>query len=145
MGRGDVDPAAAVAHSGAVPLTTWMLIGSLAVVRIVGVGDGIEGVRALPGLGAWGALLYAGVLEMVGVMVFWQPIVQRQGTVTTRLYTNLQLEVAMVQGVAFLGGSVRLMQVVGLLPLFVSLLVARRAAVTQQEVRGADRVGRRAD
>lgn len=138
-------PRPLVARYGAVPITTWMLMGSLVVVGLVGARDAVQSVGDPPGWGAWGALLYTGVLAMVGANVFWQRAVQRLGAATTLVYYYLQPGIAMVLGVVFLDESVRLTQIVGLLAVFAGVLVAQRAAITQPAVRVADPAGQRAD
>lgn len=136
-------PRPLVARYGAVPVTTWMLGGSLLVVSVVGAADAVRSVVDPPDWGAWGALLYTGVLAMVGANVFWQRAVQRLGAATTLVYYYLQPGIAMALGAAFLGESVRPLQVVGLLAVFAGVLVAQRAAVTTP-VAGGRPAGRQA-
>ncbi len=139
-------PRPLVARYGAVPVTTWLLVLSLVVVGIVGAGDTLRSLAAPPGWGAWGALLYTGVLAMVGANVFWQRAVQRLGAATTLVYYYLQPGIAMALGAAFLGESVRAVQMVGLVAVFAGVLVAQRAAVKQAAVaRTTEPAGQRAD
>lgn len=128
-------PRPLVARYGAVPITTWMLIASLVVLGIVGTRETVQSLEHLPGWGAWGALLYTGVLAMVGANVFWQRAVQRLGAATTLVYYYLQPGIAMALGVAFLGETVRFTQILGLLAVCAGVLLAQRAAVAEREGR----------
>jgi drug/metabolite transporter (DMT)-like permease len=138
-------PRPLVARYGAVPVTTWMLIASLVVVTVVGAADALRSLVSPPGWGAWGALLYTGVLAMVGANVFWQRAVQRLGAATTLVYYYLQPGIAMALGAAFLGERVRVEQIIGLFAVFAGVLVAQRAAVRQAVQQAAEPVGQRAD
>ncbi len=137
-------PRPLVARYGAVPVTTWLLICSLVVIAVLGAEGAVRSLLSPPGWGAWGALLYTGVLAMVGANVFWQRAVQRLGAATTLVYYYLQPGIAMALGVAFLGESVRPAQILGLLAVFAGVLVAQRAAVKQEVPRRVSPVDRRA-
>ncbi|MDW8059279.1 MAG: EamA family transporter [Thermomicrobium sp.] len=138
-------PRPLVKRYGAVPVTTWMLASSLVVVGLAGARETVAALAAPLGLGAWGALLYTGILAMVGANVFWQRAVQRLGAATTLVYYYLQPGIAMALGAAFLGERVRLAQVVGLVAVFAGVLVAQRAAVRPETTRRVEPAGQRAD
>ncbi len=137
-------PRPLVARYGAVPVTTWLLICSLVVIGALGAEGAVQSLLSPPGWGAWGALLYTGVLAMVGANVFWQRAVQRLGAATTLVYYYLQPGIAMALGVAFLGESVRPAQIAGLLAVFAGVFVAQRAAVKQEVPRRVSPVDRQA-
>ncbi|MCX2727814.1 DMT family transporter [Thermomicrobium sp. 4228-Ro] len=138
-------PRPLVARYGAVPITTWLLILSLVVVGLAGASETVRSLATLPGWSAWGALLYTGILAMVGANVFWQRAVQRLGASTTLVYYYLQPGIAVALGAAFLGERVRLVQIVGLFAVFAGVLVAQRAAVREAVPQVAEKVGQRAD
>ena len=136
-------PRPLVRRYGAAPITTWMLIASLVVVSLVGFPETMRSLHEVPGWGAWGALLYTGILAMVGANVFWQRAVQRLGAATTLVYYYLQPGIALVLGAMFVGERIRVTQVIGIMAVFVGVLLSQRAGLQENVPRIAAPVTRR--
>ncbi|MBO9350751.1 MAG: DMT family transporter [Thermomicrobium sp.] len=136
-------PRPLVRRYGAAPITTWMLIASLVVVSLLGFPETMQSLHEVPGWGAWGALLYTGILAMVGANVFWQRAVQRLGAATTLVYYYLQPGIALVLGAMFVGERIRVTQVIGIMAVFVGVLLAQRAGLQENVPRIAAPVTRR--
>ena len=79
---------------------------------------------ALPA-GAWGALLYSGLLALAVAYLFWYRGVRVIGPTRTGMYSNLQPVVALVVAWLALGETPTVIQIVGAVAIMAGILLTR--------------------
>lgn len=80
--------------------------------------------NALP-IGAWGALLYSGLLALAVAYLFWYRGVRVLGPTRSAMYSNLQPVVALVVAWIALGEKPTVIQVLGAVAIMTGLLLTR--------------------
>jgi drug/metabolite transporter (DMT)-like permease len=76
--------------------------------------------------GAWGAVVFSGLLSVAAGYVVWYSSVQRVGNTRTAVYSNLTPVVAIVFAWAVMGSTLAPLQVVGAAVVLAGLILARR-------------------
>lgn len=76
--------------------------------------------------GAWGAVLFSGLLSVAAAYVVWYASVQRVGNARTAVYSNLTPVIAILFAWAVMGSALAPLQVAGAAVVLAGLIVTRR-------------------
>ena len=107
-------------------VSAWTMFGGLGVLLAVGARSLVRTDFAAVTPGAWGAVLYSGVVALVVAYLFYYRGVRVLGPTRTAMFANLQPLIALVVAYMTLGETPTGVQLAGAAAIMVGLLVSRR-------------------
>ena len=107
-------------------VSAWTMFGGVGVLLVIGAPALARTSLAAVTPGAWGAVVYSGVVALVVAYLFYYRGVRVLGPTRTAMFANLQPLIALVVAYLTLGEAPTAVQLAGAAAIMVGLLVSRR-------------------